>query len=62
MLNISFPACAQVELYDLIACIMVNGESHRYLNLGPTMPIMEFVHILILYNLFQFHVPRSITF
>ena len=67
MLNISLPACTNVELWDLTVCIVVNGEkiskSHSDLDLGPTMPNIELVQdIFIYYNVFQFHVPRSIAF
>ena len=29
MLNISFPACTKVELWDLKVCIAVNGEKFQ---------------------------------
>ena len=64
MLNISFLACAKVELWDLKVCIVVNGEKFQSchdLDLGPTMPNINLV-IFIYYNVFKFHVPRSISF
>ena len=40
-----------------------NPKSHCGLDLVPTLPIIELVRdIFIYYNVFQFHVPRSITF
>ena len=67
MLNITFPACTKVELWDLTVCIVANGGKFRSLvvtlTLGPTMPNIELVRdIFMCYNVFQFHVPRSITF
>ena len=67
MLNNSFLACIRDELWDLIVCIVVNGEklqSTRHdLDLGLAMPNIEIVQdIFIYYHLFKFHVPRSITF
>ena len=35
MLNISFIACTKVELYDLIVCIVVNGEKFQ----SPTVTL-----------------------
>ena len=62
MVNISFPACTKVGLWDLTVCIVVNGEkiqSRSDLDLCPTMPNIELVRdIFIYYNVFQFHVPR----
>ena len=67
MLNISFIACTKVELWDLKVCIAVNGEKFQSramtLTLIRTMPNMEFVRVIfIYYNVFKFHVPRSISF
>ena len=63
MLNISLPAGTKVELGP-DSCIVVNGEKSRSdLDVGPTMPYIELVRDIFLnYNVFQFHVPRSITF
>ena len=66
MLNISLPRI-KVELWDLTVCIVVNEEkiskSRSDLDLGRTMPNIELVRdIFIYYNVFQFHVPRLITF
>ena len=63
MLNISFLACTSVELWDLSVCFAVNGEknfkSHSDLDLGPTMPNIELVRDIFIYNnVFKFHVPR----
>ena len=39
------------------------SKSHRDLDRDPTMPIIELAQdIFICYNLFDFYVPRSITF
>ena len=66
MLNISFLAGAKVELWDLTICIAVNGEkfqSHHDLDLDLTIPVIKLVRDIIIYfNVFQFHVPRPITF
>ena len=65
MLNISFLACTKVELWDLTVCIAVNGEKFRShaVTLTSTMPNIELVRDIFIYNnVFQFHVPRSITF
>ena len=63
MLNISFLACAKVELWDLTVCIAVNGEKFLSLDLDLTMPITELVcDIFIYYNVLPFHSPRLITF
>ena len=62
MLNISCQACTKVELWDLTICIAVNGEkSHSDLDLGLTMPNIELALDIFIYNVFQFHVSRSIT-
>ena len=58
MLNISLLACIKVEL-------KVNGEKFQShdLDLGLTIPNIELVRaIFIYYNIFKFHVPRSISF
>ena len=66
MLNIRFPAGNKIELWDLTVCIgkwRTISKSPSDLDLGPTMPDIEPVrNIFIYYNVFQFHVPRSITF
>ena len=64
MLNNSFLACFKDELWDLIVCIVVNGEklqstSHD-LDLGLAIEIVQ--DIFIYYHVFKFHVHRSITF
>ena len=43
--------------------LLVIGPDSLYcdLDLDPTMPVFELV-LDIYYNVFQFHVPRSITF
>ena len=66
MLNICLPACTKVELWDLTVCIVVNGEknlkSHSNLDLGLTMPNIEFVRdIFIYYNAFSFLSYRAKT-
>ena len=49
MLNISFPACSKVELWDLIVCIVVNEEKIRShavtLTLVQQCPISIFTEI-----------------
>ena len=35
-----------------------NSKSHRDLDLDPTMPIIELVRDIFIYNIFKFHVPR----
>ena len=65
MLNIRFLASTKVELYDLTACIEVNGETFEYsdLDLDPTKLNIKLVRaIFIYYNVFQFRVPRPISF
>ena len=64
MLNISFLAYTKVELWDLTVCIAINGEKfHSDLDLGPTMPNIELVRDIFIYNnVFKFHVPKSISF
>ena len=63
MFNISFLACTKVELWDLTVCIAVNGEKFQSdLDLGPIMPNIELVRDIFIYNMFRFHVPRSIVF
>ena len=50
MLNISFLACYKVELFHLLQ------------DLDPTMLNIELVRVIfIYYNVFKFHVPRSIS-
>ena len=66
MLNIGFLGCTKVELKDLTVCIVVNGEKfpkfHRDLDLDPTMPNIELVqHIFIYNNVFKFYVSRLVT-
>ena len=67
MLYISFLACTNVELWDLIVCIAVNGEKftklRHDLDLGPEMPNIELVRdIFIYYDVLKFCIHRSITF
>ena len=66
MLNISFLTCTKVELFDLIVCFAVNGEKFQSLAMTLTLayqcPLSNFQGIFLSYNVFQFHVPRSITF
>ena len=67
MLNISFLACTKVELWDLIICITVNGEtiskSCHDIDLGPPMPNIELVrNTFIYYDVLKFCIHRSITF
>ena len=64
MLNISFLTCTKVELWDLTACIAVNGEKIQSdLDLRLTMPNIKLVRDIFIYNnVFKFHVPRLITF
>ena len=39
------------------------SKSYRDLDLGPTMPNIKLVRVIfIYYNVFKFHVPRSISF
>ena len=51
MLNISFPACTKVELYDLIVCIVVNGEKFQSptvtLNLIRQCPLSNLSEIVL---------------
>ena len=67
MLNISFLACTKVELWDLIVCIVINGEKFQCctmidLDLGPAMPNIELVRdIFIYYDVLIFHVNKLIT-
>ena len=67
MLNISFIACTSVELWDIKVCFAVNGEKNSKscsdLDLVPTMPNIELVQDIFIYNnVLKFHVPRLITF
>ena len=67
MLNISLLTCTKDKLFDLIVCIAVNGEKFQSLAMTLTLflslPNIELLHgIFISYNVFQFHVPRSISF
>ena len=66
MLNISFLACTKVKLWDLTVYSAVNGKifkSRLDLQLCPTMPNFELVRVIFIsYNVFKFHVPRSISF
>ena len=67
MLNISIPACTKVELWDLTVCIVVNGEKFpssavtltfiRRSSISNSSEIFSYN-----YNIFQFRVPRSISF
>ena len=53
MLNISFLACAKVELWVLTVCIAVNGKKFhsrcRDLDLDPTMPNIKLVQVIFMY-------------
>ena len=64
MLNISFLACTKVELCYLKVCIAVNGEKFQSrvmtLTLVRQCPLVRI--IFIFYNVFKFHVPRSISY
>ena len=69
MNNISFLACTKVRLWELKVCIAVNGEkfqSHTVtLTLVRQCPISnlsELISYATNYNVFRFHVPRSISF
>ena len=67
MLNISFLACTKVELWDLTVCIAVNKENFqsrtKTLALVQRCPISNLSELFfIYYNVFKFHVPRSISF
>ena len=47
--NISFLACAKVELWDLTVCIVVSGENFHArcnLDLGMTMANIELVGVI----------------
>ena len=61
MLNISFLACTKVP--DSLYCGKWRKISKSHLDLCPTMPNIELVLDNLIYNnVFQFHVPGSITF
>ena len=66
MLNISFLACTKVEFVpDSLYCGKWGKclKACSDLDLDPMMLNIEFVRaIFIYYNVFQFHVPRSISF
>ena len=65
MLNISFLACTKVELWDLTVCIekKLRKKLRPDLDLGTAMPNVKLVQVIyIYYNVFKFHVPRSISF
>ena len=66
MLNISFLASTKrVTGPNSLYCGKWRkiSKSHHDLDLDPTMPIIELVRdIFIYYNVFEFHVARSITF
>ena len=63
MLHINFKAFTKVELWDLTVCIAVNREiiqSRSDLGLGPTMPNIELVQDIFIYNnVFKFNVQIS---
>ena len=63
MLNINFLACTKVELWDLIVCIAVNGETFqsRTMTLALYRTCSRYLHVLQC-TVFKFHVPRSISF
>ena len=51
MLNISFLACAKVELWVLTFCFAVNGlkfQSCHDLDLDPTMPNIKLVQVIFI--------------
>ena len=50
MLNITFLDCTKVKLWDLTVCIVVNGEKF---NLGPTMPNIELVQVILYFHILQ---------
>ena len=67
MLNISFLACTKVELWDLIVCIVVNGEKFQSravtLTLVRRCPISNLSEIFfIYYDALKLRIHRSITF
>ena len=67
MLNISFLSCTKVEFMgpDSLFCGKWRkiSMSRRDLDFNPAMPNIKFVQdIFIYYSVFQFYVPRSITF
>ena len=59
MLNISFLACTKVELWDLKVCIAVNGEKFQSCSMNLTL--VRQCPISNLPEVFEFHVPRSIS-
>ena len=52
MLNISFLACTQVELWDLIVCIAVNGE--KFQSRVMTLTLVRQCPILNLSEIFSY--------
>ena len=51
------------DIYTIYILLSDICTHKRDLDLDPTMPIIELVRdICIYYKVFQFHVPRSITF
>ena len=66
MLNISFLACTSCVMEpDSLYCGKWRkiSKSHHDLDLGPTMPNIDLVRVIFLsYNVFKFHVPRSVSF
>ena len=66
MLNISFLACTKVESLDQAVCNVDYWrkilKSRSDLDLCPTMPNIELVRDIFIYNVFKFNIPRSITF
>ena len=62
-----FLACTKVELQVLTVCIVVNGKKilnpYSDLDLDPMKLNIKLVRaFFIYYNVFQFRVPRSISF
>ena len=66
MLKINFLACTKVELYDLVVCIVVNGEkfqkSHRDLDLDRTRPIIELIRDIFIIILKYIRISCSLIY
>ena len=63
MLNISFLACTQIELWGPDSLYCGKWRKHSDLDLGTIMHNIELVQDIFIYNnVFKFHFPRLITF